>query len=279
MTSRATRRFMFWLLPAAVGLAAAAIFSLGAGAALNGRLGTPVSDAPVALPTPTLPSATGTLRVVALGDSLTHGTGDTPAGGYPRRVVESLQKGGRPAEVVNLGVDGLESDGLLRKIGRPDTREAIASAGLILLSIGGNDLTHSIPSSPLGAAGGDPTAPALTRLRENLGRILSGIRSSNPTAPIRIVGLYNPFPEQGQDRRTTREALLRWNVVLEETSFSVPGALVVPTFDLFEERSDRLSPDRFHPGPAGYGEIAARVVSSLPSTLVASRKESSGPAR
>jgi lysophospholipase L1-like esterase len=279
MTSRATRRFLFWLLPAAIGLAAAALFAVGAGAALNGRLGTPISDAPTVLPTPMPPSAAGTLRVVALGDSLTRGTGDAPAGGYPRRVVESLRKGGRPADFVNLGVDGLESDGLLRKIGTPEAREAIASAGLVLLSIGGNDLTHSLPSSPVGAAGGDPTAQALARVRENLGLILSGIRASNPTAPIRILGLYNPFPEQAADRRTTREALLRWNVALEEASFAVPFALVVPTFDLFEERSDRLSPDRFHPGPAGYGEIAARVLSSLPETLVAGRTGSNGPAR
>ena len=44
---------------------------------------------------------------------------------------------------------------------------------------------------------------------------------------------------------------------------SVSGASVVPTADLFDERPDRLSPDRFHPGPNGYGEIASRVFSTL----------------
>ncbi|MEO6323407.1 MAG: GDSL-type esterase/lipase family protein [Thermoanaerobaculia bacterium] len=278
MTSRATRRFLFWLLPAAIGLAAAAIFAVGAGAALNGTLGTPVGDAPVIAPTPAPPSAAGTLRVVALGDSLTHGTGDSPAGGYPRRVVEALRKGERPADLVNFGIDGLESDGLLRKLAAAEVREAIAAAGLILLSIGGNDLTHSLPSTPAGTALGDPTAPALARLRENLGRILEQIRAANPAAPIRIVGLYNPFTEQAADRRTTREALLRWNSALEETSFTVPGALVVPTFDLFEERADRLSPDRFHPGPSGYAEIATRVLSSLPAPLLTAAN-SSRPAK
>ena len=184
MTSRATRRFLFWLLPCVIGLAAAAVFAVGAAEALKGTLGTPIIEAPVIRPTPTPPSATGTLRVVALGDSLTHGTGDAPAGGYPRRVVEVLRKMGRPTDVVNLGVDGLESDGLLRKVATPEARDAIGSAGLILLSIGGNDLTHSLPASPMGTAGGDPTAPALSRLRENLGLILKAIRSANPSAPI-----------------------------------------------------------------------------------------------
>ncbi len=40
----------------------------------------------------------------------------------------------------------------------------------------------------------------------------------------------------------------------------MPGAVVVPTADLFAERPDRLARDRFHPGPAGYDEIAARIV-------------------
>ena len=69
-----------------------------------------------------------------------------------------------------------------------------------------------------------------------------------------------------------KETLLKWNVALEEASYSVSGASVVPTADLFDERPDRLSPDRFHPGPNGYGEIASRVLSTLNLPAAAPRK-------
>ncbi len=61
-------------------------------------------------------------------------------------------------------------------------------------------------------------------------------------------------------------------MALEEASYSVSGASVVPTADLFDERPDRLSPDRFHPGPGGYGEIASRVLSTLNLPAAAPRK-------
>ena len=60
-----------------------------------------------------------------------------------------------------------------------------------------------------------------------------------------------------------RQTLLKWNVALEEAALEDGNALVVPTFDVFDGRPDRLSPDRFHPGAEGYAEIAARVFQTL----------------
>jgi lysophospholipase L1-like esterase len=152
---------------------------------------------------------------------------------------------------------------LLRKVSDPDAQRRIAGAQLILMSISGNDLSHSLPSMTSNAgAESDPTAPALRTASLNLQRILPLLRASNPSAPIRILGLYDPFPE-GFDRKMARATLLKWNVALEEASFGVENALVVPTADVFDGRPDRLSPDRFHPGAEGYTEIAARVFQTL----------------
>ncbi|MCM3876275.1 MAG: GDSL-type esterase/lipase family protein [Thermoanaerobaculia bacterium] len=268
-----SRRLLLWFLPATLGLATAGVFAAGFAAALNGRLGEPVdpSAPPVPAPIPAAASTAGSgaFRIVALGDSLTRGAGDAAGGGgYPERIAAALRKDGRTVSVDNLAVDGSETRDLLGKLEEPDVQRRLASAHLILLSIGGNDLSHSIRGAALpgaalpGETGADPTAAALSEASPNLLRILSLLRKANPSEPIRILGLYDPFPV-GFDRRMARQTLLKWNVALEEASYGVPGATVVPTADLFDERPDRLSPDRFHPGASGYGEIAGRVLSTL----------------
>lgn len=266
--TRASRRLLLWFLPAMLGLATAGVFAAGFAAALKGRLGEPVdpSTPPITAPGPAAAATAGSgaFRIVALGDSLTRGAGDAAGGGgYPERVAAALRKEGRTVAVENLGVDGIETKDLLRKVEEPDVQRRLASAQVILLSIGGNDLSHSIRGAALpGETPADPTAAALATASLNLQRILSAVRAANGSSPIRILGLYNPFPET-YDRKLAKETLLKWNVALEEASYGVPGATVVPTADLFDERPDRLSLDRFHPGANGYGEIAGRVLSTL----------------
>jgi len=257
------RRLVYWFLPAAFGFATVLVFSGGVAVALTGKLGHPPGDLVAPAPTPA-PKALGTVRIVAVGDSLTRGNGDN-AGGYPARVAETLRKAGKKVDVVNLGVDGYETSDLLKKLALPDVKRQLGEADLILLSISGNDLTHSVPRG--GGSGPEAAVLALGKSRENLKQILGAVREANAKAPVRLLGLYNPFPGDGPERRFTRGVLLQWNLAIEESSLTVAAAVVVPTADLFEERPDRLSSDRFHPGPAGYGEIAARVVSTLPSTL------------
>ena len=58
------RRVMLWFLPAAIGVSAAGLFAFGAAEGLSGRLGQPVGDAPVPIPTPALAAAPGSLRIV-----------------------------------------------------------------------------------------------------------------------------------------------------------------------------------------------------------------------
>ena len=261
------RRLLLWFLPAALGLATAAILAAGFAAALQGRLGEPVDPSATPVPAPAAPAATatadGAFRIVALGDSLTRGAGDAAGGGgYPERVAAALRKAGLTVSVDNLAVDGSETGDFLRKMEAADVARRVAAANLILVSIGGNDLSHSLRSVVPGETATDPTAAAMTGASLNLQRILSLLRKANPSAPIRLLGLYNPFPETF-DKRMAKETLLKWNVALEEASYSVSGASVVPTADLFDERPDRLSSDRFHPGPNGYGEIASRILSTL----------------
>ena len=274
--TRTTSRLALWVLPATLGLATAGVFAAGFAPALQGRLGEPVEPSATPVPAPAVPAATatagGAFRIVALGDSLTRGAGDAAGGGgYPERVAAALRKEGRTVFVDNLAVDGSETGDFLRKMEEADVARRVAAANLILVSIGGNDLSHSLRSVMPGETAADPTKAALEAASLNLQRILPLLRESNPSAPIRLLGLYNPFPETF-DRHMAKETLLKWNVALEEASYSVSGASVVPTADLFDERPDRLSADRFHPGPSGYGEIASRVLSTLDLPAATARK-------
>ncbi len=261
MPRRRPSRLLLWRLPAAVALAAAGVFAAGAVLGLTRRLGEPLGEGPAPTPAPPAPiAAGGTLRIVALGDSLTRGAGDDGKGGYPARVAQALQRSGRAATVVNLAVDGSETADLLRRLDDPEVARQVTAAGLILVSIGGNDLTHALPGE--GDVAG--AAAALVKARDRFGRILARIRALNASAPVRVVGLYDPAAGQSPERALVRRTLLAWNGALEEATLDLDGVVVVPVADLFEGRPDRISSDRFHPGPAGYDEIGARVAAALP---------------
>jgi lysophospholipase L1-like esterase len=257
------RRVFLWFLPAGIAVAVGGVFTAGFAAGLSGRLGVPASEAALPTPTPAPPAPSGAFLIMALGDSMTRGAGDA-GGGYPERVARAIRKTGRSVVVENFAVDGSETEDVLRKVKEPEVQRRVAAATLILISAGGNDLTHSFRRF---APGGFEPVKVMEEARraasQNLRALLAAIRAANPSAPIRLLGLYDPSADSGAERRIEREELLRWNVALEEASFTVPGCLAVPIADLFEGRPDRLARDHFHPGPTGYDEIAARVLSTL----------------
>ncbi len=255
------KRLLLWFLPAGIAVAMAGVFAAGFAAGITGRAGVPAAEAVLPTPTPAPPPPAGALRIVALGDSMTRGAGDA-TGGYPERVAREIRRGGRAVSVENLAVDGFRTGDLLKKLDEPSTKEHLAAAGLIVLSISGNDLTRALPGAPSGD-GGDAPPALLARVEADVTKLLEEIRAASPKAPIRLVGLYNPWSDAPGDKRLARMALLASNAALERAAAAVDGALVVPVADLFEGRPDRLAADHFHPGPAGYDEIAARIVSTL----------------
>jgi lysophospholipase L1-like esterase len=170
-----------------------------------------------------------------------------------------------PAEVANLSVNGAESPEVRDLVEGANVRSLAATAAIIVVSVGGNDLSHSVPRGP-----GPPAVRVLedvtaarTRYAENLRAIVAGLRQANAQAPILLLGLYDPFgPAAGS--RLGGSVILRWNDVIAETALSTPGTRAVPSFDLFDGRPDRLAVDKFHPNRKGYAAIAARMVQLLP---------------
>jgi lysophospholipase L1-like esterase len=267
MVVRASR-FWLWTLPLVVGVAAAAVFATGLVLALRGSVGEPLSSVPAAAATPVARHTHGdTARILVIGDSLARGTGDESGKGFAVDVLEAFRRRGK-AEVTNLGVNGLESPEIRATVESANVRGLAADADLILISAGANDLSHAGSAgmrSPAEAA--DAVAAARSRYAENLRAILTTLRQANPSAPIGLLGLYDPFggpqAETGPGRLGA-SVILQWNAIAAETALSYPGVFVIPTFDLFQNHADRLSADHYHPNRKGYEEIAQRILQALP---------------
>ena len=260
-------RVWLWQVPAVIASLAALVFLAGFGLALRGSLGEPIGGpppAPASGNTPVKSAGRGLLLV--LGDSLARGTGDETGKGFAADVLDNLKKKG-PADMANLAVNGAESADVLKVLDSENVRRFAASADAILLSAGANDLTHAVPrqgatsSSPLEEIGA-----SRARYAANLRQILSRLREANPRAPIYLLGLYDPFGDEGPQARIGASVILSWNTLIAETALSFPKVFVVPTFDLFYGRPDRLAVDRFHPNSKGHQAIADRIVQLLPST-------------
>lgn len=261
---RRSSRFWLWRLPAAVGVAASLLFATGFLLALRGSVGAPLGAPPPAPAAQPPAKASGERLVLVVGDSLSRGTGDESGRGYPPDLLDRLRRRG-PARIVNLAVNGAESSDLRELLSRPNVLALAASADLVLVSIGGNDLSHAAPRGGEGPARAiEEVSRARLRFAENLRAILDSLRRANPAATIAILGLYDPFGDQSPRGRIGTSVIFGWNALLEETALAVPNARVVPTFDLFQERPDRLALDRFHPNRKGYRAIAERIAQILP---------------
>jgi lysophospholipase L1-like esterase len=145
-------------------------------------------------------------------------------------------------------------------LGHPETESLVASADVIFLSIGGNDLSHAV-----GRGAGESPLEVLSRSRRgfesNLDAILGDLRRRNPSAPIVLLLLYNPFG--GAELETAGSSIiLDWNTAAEKIALS-HRVRPVPVFDLFENHPGRLARDRFHPNEEGYRLIAERVREAL----------------
>jgi lysophospholipase L1-like esterase len=253
------RRSLDWFAPVVLALGAGLLLAFGFFIALTGRFGQPLAPMPAraeAAP------RSGAYHIVALGDSITQGVGDPARGGYAARVAEALRTPRRPVLFTNLALAGDETADLLRAIDSPEARPQLQRADLLVISAGGNDLTHALRALT-GEQTREPEA-VIERARANLRAALARLRALNPTAAIRLLGLYNPFEVLPAEAEQARAQLLEWNTAIEQATLAYDNVLVVPVADAFAGRPDRLAGDHYHPGARGHAIIAERVLATLP---------------
>jgi acyl-CoA thioesterase I len=170
-----------------------------------------------------------TLRLVALGDSLTHGYGLAQEEGFVPQLQRWLEGQGADVEVVNMGVSGDTTMG-----GRARLDWALADgADAVIVELGGNDLLRGV----------DPATS-----RENLDAMLNELGARD--IPVLIAGLEAPL-NYGPDYKEAFEGM--YADLAEEH-----GAILYPSF-LEGVGPALMQPDGIHPNAEGVAAIVDAI--------------------
>jgi acyl-CoA thioesterase-1 len=172
------------------------------------------------------------VKIVALGDSLTHGYGLAPAEGFVPQLEAWLRENGAPdVTVVNAGVSGDTTAGGLARF-----EWSLADGGdALIVALGGNDLLRGV----------DPAAS-----RANLDAILS--KAGERGLPVLLSGMSAPL-NYGPDYKAAFDAMYPELAARHD-------ALLDPFFleGVTEDRNLWQS-DGIHPNAAGVAVIVARI--------------------
>ncbi|MBT2755008.1 SGNH/GDSL hydrolase family protein [Mesobacillus foraminis] len=208
----------------------------------------------------------GPFHIVAVGDSLTKGVGDSKEqGGYLPYLANLLdnESGVKEVSVQNYGVKGHRTDQLIERLGKPAIREAIGEADMVTVTVGGNDMMKIIRenflSLELSLFQSEKSAYA-SRVRKTI----ELIRSANPDVAIVLIGFYNPFFQWFSNIQEMNDIVDEWNEAGSSVVDEYPNAVFVDIDDLFLDNGESLLfDDNFHPNDRGYQLIAERVYEEL----------------
>ena len=183
--------------------------------------------------------------VLFIGTSLTAGLGLNPDSAYPQLIQEKIEAAHLPFEVVNAGVSGETTAGLLRRL----DWLLRGNFDVVLVESGANDGLRGTP---------------VATVRENLKEILMKIRGAHPSAHVMLVQMEAP-PNMGAEYTTAFHAL--FGEVARET-----GATLVP-FLLQGVAGDRSlnQADGIHPNQRGEHIVADNVWRNLEPMLRGAR--------
>lgn len=139
-------------------------------------------------------------------------------------------------------------------------RACIASADIITINAGANDLLQSVTIGPTGTVTFDPAviADTLSQVSINFGAIISEIKAINPSCKIYIMGYYNAFPHFPQaSQQLLIPSMVALNNVLEQVALQTETTYV-PTFDAIAQNAILYlpNPEDIHPNEDGYRLMA-----------------------
>lgn len=205
-------------------------------------------------------------RVVTLGDSVTAGTA-CACDDFGKVLAADLASTSGGATVANHGRAGATTATLLDQLDDEDVRRDLASATVVVVTIGANNL--SVDDA------GDP-APKDAVLRADLARALAEVKQQAPHARILVTDYWNvskagavaaPLgPDYARDAETVTQVV---NAAVRDSAreaavwfVDVERAYAVASLDV----TTLLAADGDHPNQRGHEVIAAAVKRTLTDT-------------
>ncbi len=207
-----------------------------------------------------------TLDLIGLGDSLTQGVGDSlKLNGYIGRLQQEIleYKGIEEVVLTNTAKRGRRSDQLLKMLKDGDIDHHLRRADIITITIGGNDMMK-VFKKDLFNLKIEAFEKELLRFESNYDKILEEIREINSSAPVVLIGIYNPVTIVTDETSEIDQIVTDWNDTIESLSYSNINACYAPIDTLFDTNENLVyHTDFFHPNSKGYELIADSIIDSL----------------
>ncbi|WP_226675660.1 DUF459 domain-containing protein [Mesobacillus jeotgali] len=199
----------------------------------------------------------GDRLVVAFGDSLTYGYGDQKGSGYIDTLQTKLNNQNKEDyNFDNEAIYGLESSGILTQLSNVSIRGKLDEADYFILFIGTNDLINSNGRN-LANLKHREIEKGQEAYLQNLRAILKILTDENETAPILLLGLYNPYP----DSAAIEAVIDDWNKEIIKAAKKETQVVFIPTNDLFKGKDKKhYFSDSLHLNDKGYQLIADRIL-------------------
>ena len=204
--------------------------------------------APTPTPAPILaPTALPTIKILAVGDSLTEGLGVPADETYPAQLERALRAAGHAVTVVNAGVSGETSAGTLQRIDWLLQQQP----AIVILAIGGNDGLRGID-------------PALTE--QNIEALVRRIQATGAVVVLPGMEMVRNLGGEftGEFRAIYPRVAERTGAIL--LPFLLEGVAADPTLN---------QPDFIHPTAEGYAVVVKNLLPFVEQALaqIEARKE------
>lgn len=244
-----------------------------------------------ATPSPTGPNAAAApgpkeVNVLGLGDSVTAGSqcGCTP---FVQQLAKLLADRDQvPTTATNLGVGGLTSVGLMQMLDDPATRQSVAAADIVVITIGANDLLPALSWWDAGSAspatqrdcGGACDSATLDAVGAQVAGVIARVqwlRGGRPTTVL-VTDYWNVFVDGAAGLASRGTGYLAWSGELTDrlnsricAAAQVQNATCVDLRGPFDGNGTKdptalLAADGDHPDAAGHTLIADQLLAALP---------------